>query len=116
MQIDLSTMFQSWDSLIAVIQIILTLVLTEISKRNIKWLNTEEKKLNLKQLASWTISISLSFVGWYQGLGIFAGTTWITTIIYGLILGLVSNGVFDISIVKSFLTKKAEVVDGENKS
>ena len=104
MTVDLSTVFTSWDTILVAIQLLLTLIITQISKQNFTWLNTETAKMNFKQITSWVISIGLSFVGNYFGLGIFAGTTVLQTILYGFILGLVSNGVFDISIIKSLFT------------
>ena len=55
-----------------------------------------------RQLISWTVPIILAFVfGYLLKLGFLAGEAWYIAILYGLAAGLVSNGIFDISFVKT---------------
>jgi len=58
----------------------------------------------VKQLVSWLIAIALSLLGWWLKLGLFIGIEWYIAIIYGFACGLVANGIFDITIVKGFLS------------
>ncbi len=68
------------------------------------WLNN---LLNLsgfyKQLSSWVIAIILSFVGWALQIGMFVGLQWYIVILYGFGVGLVANGIFDVSIIQFVL-------------
>ena len=64
----------------------------------------------LKQLVSWVIPIAVAIVGFVLNLGMFAqfgGMTewqgWVYTVLVGLGMGLTSNGIFDIELVKSLL-------------
>ena len=67
----------------------------------------------MKQIASWVVAIGLAFVGSLKGLGIVADTSVLFTALNGLAIGLVSNGIFDVSLVQSVLefirAKKAKV-------
>lgn len=57
----------------------------------------------LKQLISWLIALGVSFVGWKMELGIFVGLTPVMVGVYGLLIGLVANGLADIAFVKTIL-------------
>ena len=64
----------------------------------------------LKQLVSWVIPIAVSIVGFVLNLGMFAQfgglaewQGWVYTVLVGLGMGLTSNGIFDIELVKSLL-------------
>lgn len=69
------------------------------------WVNTHG--LNLKgwkaQLLSWGISIALAFVGSWKGVGLFAETSTVWTIVNGLGVGLIANGIFSVDLVKTLL-------------
>lgn len=68
------------------------------------WINN---LLNLKgfykQLSSWIIALILSFIGWALQIGMFVGLQWYIVILYGFGVGLVANGIFDISIIQLVL-------------
>lgn len=57
----------------------------------------------IKQIVSWVVAVALAFVGQAKGLGIVADTDTLFTVINGVAIGLVSNGIFDITIVQSIL-------------
>ena len=116
MQIDLNAIFGSWDSLIVVVHVAITLMVTQLSKFHISWLSSDNAKAEFKQYASWVISIALSIVGKALAVGIFAGLTYFTAVIYGFILALVANGVFDIASVKSFLTSGTTTTETDKKN
>ena len=55
------------------------------------------------QIQSWVIAIILAWFTSFLGLGIFPNLTWISVILYGFLVGLVANGIFDIPITKTVL-------------
>jgi len=57
----------------------------------------------LKQLTAWIIAIILLVVGNLVNMGFMAELNWLHTLIYGLAAGFVSNGIFDIELVKTIL-------------
>ena len=57
-----------------------------------------------KQATSWVVAVGLAFLGYWKGVGIFADTTILWTVITGVAAGFVSNGIFDISFVQDILT------------
>lgn len=69
----------------------------------------------IKRVVSWLIPIVLSFVGLWQNIGMFEGVNVLWTAIYGLATGLISNGLFDISVIQAILefikAKKPEPKD-----
>lgn len=82
----------------------------------------------VKQLISWIVPVVLSVLGFCLGLGLFAGygaltawTGWVYTILTGFGVGLISNGLYDISgvqkaldwitdLIKRLVPKKQEAV------
>lgn len=72
-----------------------------ISALLIKWLKVE--KGWVKQLVSWIAPVALFVVGNLLNIGFMAEFTWLMTVVYGLGAGLVSNGIFDIELVKAIL-------------
>ena len=76
--------------------VLLVPVLSQLPK---KWFNI--KSPAWMQLTSWLISIALCFFGWIFGLGLFADIeVWWQVLLYGFAVGLASNGIFDIEIVR----------------
>jgi len=69
------------------------------------WVNTNGLNLSgwKAQVLSWVISIALAFVGSIKGVGLFAETTVLWTVLNGIGVGLVANGIFSIDLVKSLL-------------
>jgi hypothetical protein len=70
------------------------------------WLNTNLFKImnsTGKQIVSWVVAILISFVGMWKGLGLFAQADVVTTIITGVAVGLISNGIFDLKFVQALL-------------
>lgn len=56
-----------------------------------------------KQVVSWVVSVGLGFFAQVFDLGIFAGETVVGTVLNGLGIGLVANGLFDIPLVQTVL-------------
>lgn len=58
----------------------------------------------LAQVLSWVLAVAVCYVGWLFKWGIFETVTqWFIPAIYGIAVGLVSNGIFDIEFVKAIL-------------
>ena len=72
-----------------------------ISALLIKWFKVE--KGWVKQIVSWVAPVVLFVAGNLLNIGFMAEFTWLMTVIYGLGAGLVSNGIFDIELVKKLL-------------
>lgn len=62
-------------------------------------------KGTLAQIQSWVIAILVGILCAWLNFGIFNGVGTRGGILYGIIIGLISNGIFDLSIVKTFLEK-----------
>ena len=61
-------------------------------------------KGTLAQIQSWVISILLGIFCAWLNFGIFNGVDTKGGILYGVLIGLISNGIFDMSFVKQLLT------------
>ena len=65
------------------------------------------KKLNpngvWKQVISWTVSIVLTVIAYFSGSYEFPGIPYITVPVTGLVVGLASNGFYDIPYVKDYV-------------
>lgn len=81
-----------------------------VSALLIKWFNAE--KGWVKQLVSWITPLVLLITGNLLNIGFMAEFTWLMTIAYGFGTALVSNGIFDIELVKAVLA----ALNLENKS
>ena len=57
------------------------------------------------QLISWVISIITSFLGHFLSVGIFQDLNVLFTIITGVLIGFVANGIFDTPLAKQILEK-----------
>jgi hypothetical protein len=64
------------------------------------------------QYLSWGVSLVLAVVGYIGGFGIFLNVTWYAGLIYTLSAGLIANGLFDWSVVRSVL-KFFKLYDGD---
>lgn len=62
-------------------------------------------KGTLAQIQSWVIAILVGLFCSWLNFGIFAGTSNMGGVLYGVLIGLISNGIFDIALVKEILTK-----------
>ena len=62
----------------------------------------------VKQIISWVTAILLAVIGYFMGVPIFVGSTIGATILYGLQIGLSSNGIF-----KFFKSAKESTKAGE---
>lgn len=92
--IDISSYFQSLGLTAG-----LTLIITG-------YLNTHALKTansTIKQIVSWVVAIALAFVGMWKGIGMFSSLSIGWTIVSGLAVGLVANGIFDVALVQSIL-------------
>jgi hypothetical protein len=57
----------------------------------------------VKQLVAWLVAIAVLVVGNLVNMGFMADLNWWHTLIYGVAAGFVSNGIFDIELVKKLL-------------
>lgn len=56
-----------------------------------------------KQVVAWIVAFILIIVGNLVNLGFMAELSWLNTIVYGFAAGLISNGFFDVELVKMIL-------------
>lgn len=56
------------------------------------------------QILSWLISIVLALVGYWFQWGLFEGLDIVWTLVTGFGVGLVANGIFDVTLVQAFLS------------
>jgi hypothetical protein len=54
-----------------------------------------EKKF-VRQLIAWLVGVAVAIVGQVANVGFLAEVTWTTTLLYGLVIGLVANGLFNV--------------------
>ncbi len=70
----------------------------------------------MAQIQSWVISIVIGILCAWLNFGLFNGTSTIGGVLYGILIGLISNGIFDMEFVKRLLemirlrTTKKEVL------
>lgn len=57
------------------------------------------------QVQAWTLSILAGIMGSWMSFGIFHGTSTKGGIVYGILIGLISNGIFDISFIRKVIKK-----------
>jgi len=58
-----------------------------------------------RQVIAWVVSVGLTVGGYFLGLIQLADPVWLTMVATGLIVGLVSNGVYDIPAIKSLIQR-----------
>jgi hypothetical protein len=58
-----------------------------------------------RQVIAWAVAIVLTVGTYFLGLIQLANPVWLTMIATGLIVGLVSNGVYDIPFIKGFIQR-----------
>ena len=58
-----------------------------------------------KQVIAWFVSIALTVGGYFIGLITVAEPVWLSLIATGLIVGLASNGFYDINFIKEWMYK-----------
>jgi hypothetical protein len=69
------------------------------------WVKTHLVKVDgwKANVLSWVVSGAIAFVGKWQGLGIFADSTIIMTVINAVAVGLVANGLYTIDVIQTIL-------------
>ena len=69
------------------------------------WIKTHVVKVDgLKaQALSWVVSGAIALVGKWQGLGIYADTNIVWTVLNAVAVGLVANGVYTLDVVQKLL-------------
>lgn len=86
---------------------IATVFVTQLIKKAVSSMTTTEMNRTWSQITAWLSAILLCYMSYYFQLGFFSETTsLIYPVIYGLIIGLLSNGVYDakeISFLKTIL-------------
>lgn len=80
----------------------LTLTATQWFKKGLKALKIVLQG-TVAGLLSWVVALLLCAVGFFFNIGILAGVQWYFIIVYGLAVGLISNGLFSLEHVKVFL-------------
>ncbi len=75
------------------------------------WINTKLIKgeaiiigISTRMIVSWVVCIGLAFLGQVKAIGIFADTNILWTIVNGIGVGLVANGVFAVEFIQSVLS------------
>lgn len=63
-----------------------------------------------KQLISWFISIALTIGTYYIGIVEMKDPIWLSMILTGLVVGLASNGIYEIPVMKNFIKKLFNIV------
>lgn len=58
-----------------------------------------------RQVIAWVIAIALTVGGYFLGLVVVAEPAWLTLTATGIVVGLVSNGVYDIPAIKELVKK-----------
>jgi len=91
---DLSLFFISWAASVSLVVIITGYI-------NTKLLATSTTTVH--RIVSWVVALAVAFFGGWKDLGMFAELNTLWTAIYGIGLGLVSNGIFTIEAVQAFL-------------
>ena len=66
------------------------------------WLNPNKV---WRQVIAWVVSIALTVGGYFLNLVVVADPVWLTLTATGLIVGLVSNGIYDIPVIEAFIAK-----------
>jgi len=91
---DLSLYFQTLATLVPLVVIVSGYLNTYVFKTSTS---------TVHQIVSWAVALIVAFAGQQLDLGFLADLNLMWTAIYGVALGLVSNGIFDIEIIKAFL-------------
>lgn len=94
----------------------LTLLATQWFKKLLSTVFKLNVEGTIAGYASWVVALLLSGVGFWFQWGIFIGVTWYYILVYGVIAGLVANGIFKLEHVKTFfevikLLPKKKVVE-----
>lgn len=82
-------------TMLSTITVIIAGYLNEFFKTNKIW----------KQVVSWVTSIVLTIAGYFAGTITLNEPVWLTIILTGVIVGLSSNGIYDIPKVKELVNK-----------
>lgn len=89
-------------------------VATLVSLLTLPITNLLKTKLNpnnvWKQVISWTTSILLTIGAYFVGIVTFNEPIWLTIPATGIICGLCANGIYDIPVIKEFITKYFSVI------
>lgn len=91
---DLSLYFQTLAALVPLVVIVSGYLNTHIFGSS---------SSTVHQIVSWVMALVVAFFGYFMKLGFLAELNIMWTFIYSAALGLVSNGVFDINLIQSFL-------------
>jgi len=67
-----------------------------------------------KQIVSWVISILLTVCGYFVGIVTLNEPVWLTIIFTGIIVGLSSNGIYDIPKIKLFINNLSKKIPSLN--
>lgn len=97
MEINIVEFFESLGLIAGLVTIITGYLNTHISF-------LKEASGTAKQLVSWVVSLGVVFIGQAKGVGLLAGTDTLWTIITGIAVGLIANGIFDVKLVQSILS------------
>jgi len=69
------------------------------------WVKTHVVKVDgwKANVLSWVVSGAIAFVGKWQGLGIFADSSILMTVINAVAVGLIANGLYTIDVIQTIL-------------
>lgn len=90
---DLSEVFTTFLTLVAVIPVIVEFIKAAISK-------TEHTNNTLILIISWGAGLVVTMFGWFFGLGFLEGIEWYYALLYGFGASLAANGVADTKIIQ----------------
>ncbi|NMB83100.1 MAG: hypothetical protein GYA14_14910 [Ignavibacteria bacterium] len=101
-QINFKESFETLPALAALVLILTGWVSSLIIK--LKWdVKLESLTKGWKQYLSWLLGIALAAAGYFLQWGLFIGVAWYYIFIYGIISGLIANGLFKWELLKTIL-------------
>lgn len=70
-----------------------------------EWISTKFTKAEgtWAQIQSWAVSVIIGVFCSWLGFGIFNEVSTVGGVLYGVLIGLISNGIFDMALVKKLL-------------
>lgn len=101
-QINFKESFETFPALAALVLILTGWVSSLIIK--LKWdVRLEALTKGWKQYLSWLLGIALAAAGYFLQWGLFVNVAWYYIFIYGIISGLIANGLFKWELLKTIL-------------
>lgn len=95
-------------ALVALVPLIVEALKEHLNFKNKVLFRVFKRNIVTAQVLSQVIAILLAFVGWKFDLGFFSDITLVASILWGILIGLASNGAFDagyLNIVYQFFNQ-----------